>query len=182
MQEFPSLTTERLILRAFTLEDAPRVMELAGEWEIAETTANIPHPYEPGMAKAWINTHADQFQDHEGATFAITLETSGLLVGAVGFHINPPHRWAEMGYWIGVPYWNQGYATEAASAVLDFGFENYDLNRFQARHMTKNPASGRVLQKIGMTCEGTLRESIFRWDRFEDIALYAILRSEHGVD
>ena len=75
---------------------------------------------------------------------------------------------------------NQGYATEAAQAVLEYGFRKLGLHRVQARHFTKNPASGRVMQKIGMTYEGTLRQSIYRFGRFEDAALYSILRHEFG--
>ncbi len=178
MGQIPTLITARLVLRPFTLSDAPVVKELAGEWEIAETTANIPHPYEEGMAEVWISTHQESFDKGEAVTFAITLRTDARLVGAIGLRIIKAHRLAEMGYWVGRPYWNQGYCTEAAQAVLRYGFEVLDLNRVQARHMTHNPASGRVMQKLGMKYEGTLRQSLFRWGKFRDAAIYSILRDE----
>ncbi len=181
MAQIPTLTTPRLILRPFTLDDAPAVKELAGEWEIAATTANIPHPYEEGMAEEWIRTHQENFDKGEAVSLAITLKPEGGLVGAIGIHINKTNRLAEMGYWVGKPFWNRGYCTEAAREVVRYAFEELDLNRVQARHMIKNPASGRVMQKIGMQYEGTLRQSIFRWDKFEDAAMYSILRDEYGL-
>jgi RimJ/RimL family protein N-acetyltransferase len=114
MTNQPILKTERLLLRAFRLEDAPRVQELAGEREIAETTATIPHPYEDGVAEEWIATHAEAFKKGNGVTFAHELRPSGPIVGAIALWIRKIHGWAELGYWIGRPYWNQGYCTEAA--------------------------------------------------------------------
>jgi [ribosomal protein S5]-alanine N-acetyltransferase len=178
MPQIPTLTTERLILGPFTLQDAPAVKDLAGEREIAATTANIPHPYEDGMAEEWINTHQDAFDKGESVTFAIVRKADKQLIGAIGVHIYPINQLAEMGYWIGKPYWKQGYCTEAAAEVIRYSFEQLGLNRIQARHMTKNPASGRVMQKIGMKYEGTLRQSILRWEKFEDAAMYSILRNE----
>jgi RimJ/RimL family protein N-acetyltransferase len=101
------------------------------------------------------------------------------LIGAMGIHISQSHNRAELGYWIGVPYWNQGYCTEAARAVLRYGFETLGLNRIQARHLARNPASGRVMIKIGMRHEGTMRQAVIKWEAYEDIKLYAILRSEY---
>ncbi|MBE0411270.1 MAG: GNAT family N-acetyltransferase [Anaerolineales bacterium] len=180
MPQIPTLTTERLILRPFTLQDAPAVKDLAGEYEIAATTANIPHPYEDGMAEEWINTHQDAFDKGEGVTFAIVRKADKQLIGAIGVHIYTINQLAEMGYWVGKPYWKQGYCTEAAREVIRYSFEQLGLNRVQARHMTKNPASGRVMQKVGMQYEGTLRQSLLRWETFEDAAMYSILRDEYG--
>jgi RimJ/RimL family protein N-acetyltransferase len=181
MTEIPTLKTARLILRPFTVEDAPVVQALAGEWEIAATTATIPHPYEDGMAEAWIGTHQEAFERGEAVTFAVIRRTDDLLVGAIGLEVNKTQYMAELGYWIGKPYWNQGYGTEGAQEVVRYAFEVLGLNRVQARHMTKNLASGRVMQKIGMTSEGTSRQSIFRWGQFEDAAIYAILRDEYDA-
>ena len=179
MTGIPTLSTNRLILRPFNQDDAPRVRELAGEWEIAETTAKIPHPYEEGMAEEWISTHEDAFENDNGVTFAVILPSGGTLVGAIGLGLNKTHQLAELGYWIGKPYWNQGYCTEAAKEVLRYAFEDLRLNRVQARYMTKNPASGRVMEKIGMIREGVLRQSLSRFEAFEDAAIYSILREEY---
>jgi RimJ/RimL family protein N-acetyltransferase len=178
-KEYPVLETQRLELRAFTQSDAPVVAQLCGAWEIAETTASIPHPYEQSMAEAWIESHRPAFERGDSVAFAITRVRDARLVGAVDIHINKSNRMGEIGYWIGVRYWNRGYATEAVQAVIDYGFNHLGLNRIHARHMTNNPASGRVLQKAGMRLEGILRQSIFRWDSFEDAAMYSILCEEY---
>jgi [ribosomal protein S5]-alanine N-acetyltransferase len=180
MSERPTLETARLILRPFILADAPEVQRLAGAREVASTTANIPHPYPDGLAEEWIGSHQAKFDAGELVNFAITLR-DGTLMGAIGLVINKTHRRAEMGYWLGVPYWNQGYTTEAAQAVLGYGFEKLGLNRIFARYLTRNPASGRVMHKMGMTYEGCQRQHDLKWDQFEDIGLYGILKSEYDA-
>lgn len=125
-------------------------------------------------AAAWIARPKDP--DHH--VFAIILREGGDLVGAIGLEAKPDHGRAEIGYWVGVPYWNRGYVTEAARAVLGFGFESLGLHRIFAMHFTRNPASGRVMQKLGMKHEGTLREHEKKWDVFVDCEVYGILHSE----
>lgn len=173
----PTLRSERLALRPFTLDDARRLQELVGARQVASTTLTIPHPYEAGMAEAWIGGHADAWAQEHRLSLAVTHGAEG-LVGAVGLHVIPRHRRAELGYWIGVPFWGRGYATEAARTVIDYGFGELGLHRIEARHFPRNPASGRVLSKVGMIREGTLREHVVRWDRFEDLVCYGILEGE----
>ena len=177
-KKLPELTTKRLILRPFRPADGPAVQRLAGERVIASTTCSIPHPYLDGVAELWISTHAGAFAEGTGATLAITLRKTGELAGAIGVDVNEKNDWAEVGYWIGQPYWGRGYATEALRAMLPWAFETFDLNRIQACHFTRNPASGRVMQKAGMTREGILRQRVKKWGVFEDIAVYALLRHE----
>jgi ribosomal-protein-alanine N-acetyltransferase len=172
------LYTERLHLRPFTLDDAPVVQKLAGDKAIAITTLNIPHPYEDGMAEEWISTHKERYEKGELVNFAITLRQNTSLIGAIGLVINQQHESAELGYWIGKPYWNLGYCTEAAHAVVRFGFEQLRLNRVCASHFSENMSSGRVMEKIGMTYEGCHRQQMKKWDKFIDLKVYAILRSE----
>jgi RimJ/RimL family protein N-acetyltransferase len=114
--------------------------------------------------------------------FAITHREKGFLIGGIGLNnINKEHENAELGYWIGKPYWGKGYCTEAARTVLKYGFEVMRLNRIHANHYTRNPASGRVMQKIGMKHEGHLRQHVKKWGKFEDSEVYGILRSEYLV-
>lgn len=178
MPDQPTLQTPRLILRPFRLEDAPMVQRLAGAPEIADTTMHIPHPYLDGVAEAWIAKHPTEWADGRLATFAITERADGALAGAMGLTIAAAYENAELGYWVGVPYWGRGYCTEAARAVLEFAFDQLKLHRVQARHYTRNPASGRVMQKLGMKSEGVHRESMLTGDRFEDVAFCALLASE----
>jgi [ribosomal protein S5]-alanine N-acetyltransferase len=192
MSYIPILYTPRLTLRPFTLADGPRVRELAGDARIAATTANIPHPYPAGLAEIWIQSHAPLAQDSRQFTFAITLAgtrtpdrendllDTGHVIGAVSLILSSDLAIgrAELGYWIGVAYWHRGFATEAANAVLGFGFQRLGLRRVFARHVAHNYASGRVLEKLGMTHEGTLREQFVKDDQTYDLESYAILKDE----
>jgi RimJ/RimL family protein N-acetyltransferase len=185
MNEQPRLLTPRLVLRPFALTDAPDVQRLAGAREVASTTLNIAHPYPDGAAEAWISTHASSWASGESITCAVTRRDaaaeheSGALVGAISLSIEAAFDRAEMGYWMGVPYWNQGYCTEAACELLRYAFEVLGLNRVMATHLVRNPASGRVMQKAGMTYEGCLRQHAKKWGQYDDLALYAILREEY---
>jgi len=178
MKQRPMIKSERLLMRPFVLSDAKRVQLLAGNKAIASTTLNIPHPYEDGMAEEWIGTHQERFEKGELFNFAIELQSSQELIGAIGLVVNAQHAHAELGYWIGEPYWNQGYCTEAALEVLRYGFKEIGLHRIHATHLSRNPASGRVMEKIGMQHEGCRRQHFQKWGNFEDVELYGIL----GID
>jgi len=179
MVERPTLITPRLRLRPFCAADSRDVQRLAGDREIAAGTLLIPHPYPDGLAQAWIKSHQESYERGEGVVWAITLEPAGTLVGAIGLSVDSENGRAELGYWIGRPYWSRSYATEAGKAVVDYGFSVLGLNRIYARHLGRNPASGRVMQKLGMSHEGSLRQDVKKWGRFEDLELYGILRPEY---
>lgn len=174
----PTLRTLRLVLRPWRLDEGPRVEDLAGAWEIADTTARIPHPYPAGLGGEWIGAHGEQWSRGSAAVFALALADTDEALGTISLEVNKGADSAELGYFIGVPYWNRGYMTEAARGLIDFGFEQMGLNRIVALHMTRNPASGRVMEKAGMTLEGILRQAIRRWDVYEDMVVRSILRSE----
>lgn len=174
----PILRTPRLILRPFTLADAPAVQRLAGAPEVAATTAAIPHPYEDGMAEAWINSHPAALEGETNVVYAITDATSGSLLGAIGLRVDLEQNRAELGYWLGHPYWRNGYMTEAAAEMLRYAFEALGLRRVLARHFAINPASGRVMQKIGMAHEGVMRQHFVKWGRPVDVVFYGILADE----
>ncbi|HYH07893.1 MAG TPA: GNAT family protein [Thermoanaerobaculia bacterium] len=170
----PTLRTTRLTLRPFTLDDAPAVQRLAGAYEVALNTLLVPHPYPDGAAEAWIDTHQDDFDANRLHTFAID---DGALVGAIGL-VMKGDGIAEIGYWIGVPFWNRGYTTEAAIEIIRYGFEDAGLERVFAGYFARNEASGRVMQKVGMTYEGTLRRHAVKWGERLDVVYYGILREE----
>jgi len=174
----PVLTTTRLRLRPFLPDDAAAVQRLAGDLAVARTTLNIPHPYEDGMADAWITMVAEDFASGRQVVFAITDGTSGDLVGAIGLVLRLEHARAELGYWVGHPFWGRGYAPEAVREVLRYGFDTLGLHRIHACHFSHNPASGRVMLKAGMRQEGMARAHVRRFDRFEDLVQYGILREE----
>lgn len=173
------LSTPRLRLQPLGTQHIDAIASLAGAREVAETTLLIPHPYRREDAEAFVALAA-----RDAATapppqlvWAISHTTQPVL-GCISLSFNWPHSRAEMGYWIGVPFWGCGYATEAARAVIDWGFSAAGLNRIDAHHMAHNPASGRVLEKVGMTREGVVREHIRRDGRFIDGVVYSILRRE----
>ncbi|HEX7708287.1 MAG TPA: GNAT family protein, partial [Thermoanaerobaculia bacterium] len=85
---------------------------------------------------------------------------------------------AELGYWVGVPFWGRGYASEAAAEVIRFGFEDCGMHRIYGCHYARNPASGRILEKVGMTREGTFRQHILKWGEYLDVVYYGLLREE----
>lgn len=155
------------------------MQRLAGDPAIADTTLHIPHPYPDGAAESWINTHQERWESGLGVIYAITLRSTSELVGAISvLGVSQQNRHGEMGYWIGARYWNQGYCTEAARALIRFSFDTLGLHRVFAHHLARNPASGRVMAKAGMRYEGTLREHTRKNDVFEDLPLYGILASE----
>ncbi|MBC8171291.1 MAG: GNAT family N-acetyltransferase [Anaerolineae bacterium] len=173
----PVLETERLVLRSMMASDAANIQKLASAYEIASNTLTMPHPYPDGAAEVFISAVRDEMEGGESFVFGITLK--GEVIGCIGLHPTTQFNRAEMGYWIGLPYWGQGYTTEAAAKILEFGFETLELNRIYAAHFTHNPASGRVMQKIGLRYEGTMRQHYRRFDVYQDTAFYGLLREDY---
>ena len=174
----PSLATPRLTLRPFTTDDVAAVHRTCSDREIARNTLRIEHPYPDGAALHWIKQHPDLWLKGEAAVFAICVTESSQFVGAMGLEISEDHQNAELGYWIDRSHWGNGYCTEAAAAVIVFAFEQLALHRVHAHYMTRNPASGRVMEKVGMTKEGLLRKHVRKWGVFEDVAFYGILATD----
>jgi len=179
-KEFPKIETKRLLLRFFELSDADRVRELAGDKAISDTTLNIPHPYEKGMAEEWISAHRIKFESGESVHFAIILKSTQELIGAISLIIDKNFNRGELGYWIGREYWNQGYCTEAARAVLEYGFNQLFLHKITSSRFSRNPSSGKVMCKIGMKKEGFLKKHVAKRNNYEDLVVYGILRKEWG--
>lgn len=171
--------TNRLILRCLQEGDAARIVELAGDYEVSKMTLNIPYPYPPEGAINFIRGSMEAWGKGERFAFAMVQKKTDTFMGVIGFRPNQQHFRAEVGYWIGVPYWGNGYTTEALHRVIQFGFETLKLNRIQASYRTDNPASGRVMEKAGMQYEGTLRQMMFRDGEFTDLSYRAILREDY---
>jgi len=145
----PIIETERLVLKSFVLADGPELQKLAGNPNVSKTTLNIPYPYEDGMAEAWISTHSENWVNKRSATFAIKLKSSHELIGDVSL-VDIQESQAELGYWVGEPYWDRGYCTEAAKALVHYSMNKMGIKKIVAEHLRTNPASGRVMEKIGM--------------------------------
>ena len=175
---FTPLQTERLILRFHAPSDIPALMPLIGAREVAATTLRIPHPYTESDARDFITATQEDLSSGSGLRLGIVLRESDTLCGGVGLRIESDHRRAELGYWIGVPHWGRGYATEAARAIVQYGFETLQLHRIFASHFVDNLASARVLRKIGMRHEGCQRAHILKWGEFLDIEMYGMVASD----
>lgn len=172
-----TVRTERLLLRPFHATDAEAVHRLAGSKDVAAGTF-LPHPIDRQAAQDWITERLKDQAAGTGATFAITLAESGEVIGSIGMEIVAEHEQGRLSYWLGSAYWNRGYGTEAVTALLEYAFNSLMLHRIYAPHFHTNPASGRVLQKVGMTHEGRLREHYLRFGKRIDVELYGLLRDE----
>ena len=144
----PVLETKRLALRAARLEDAKAVAALANDRRIAENTARIPYPYKLADAEQFIAGASKKGE----AAYLVTLR-DGTIVGACGLMFREDDA-PEIGYWLGVPYWNKGYATEALHALIDYAFTDLTHVAVQAGARVTNPASRRVLEKCGFQWTG----------------------------
>lgn len=176
--DYPRIETARLLLRPFAPADAPAVQLLAGAREVADTTLLIPHPYPDGAAEQWIASHVADWRARRALVLAVTLRDTGAVIGSISLTFALEHARAELGYWIGVPFWRLGFATEAAMAVVDFGFRVLGLNRVQAHHFARNTSSGRVLLRCGLRREGASPRAVLKNGRFEDLVFHGVLRRD----
>lgn len=169
------LETPRLILRPFLPVDAAQVQLLAGDKRVAETTLHIPHPYLDDMAGQWIAGHLEHWQHKTAVIYAITDKVDNYLMGTMSL-VDIQAEEAELGYWLGVDYWGKGYATEAARALADFAFSSLKINKLTADHLIDNPASGKVMEKIGMSYQHNIQK-LDRYGRLADVKVYHLLKT-----
>jgi RimJ/RimL family protein N-acetyltransferase len=144
----PILETPRLILRPLRRGDEPDFLALAGDWEVARMTSDIPHPLLPMHARAWLKPNANDVR------YAIDMH--GRMIGSTGYFRRRSGA-AELGFWIGRHHWGMGIATEAAAAVVRRGFSVDGHTAFSSAHFVDNPASARVLEKLGFEAIGHSR-------------------------
>jgi len=173
------ITTLPVVLRPFVAADAPRVEELCGDSAVALSTASIPHPYPSGAAAAWIATHAAERDAGTAWTYAIIDVHSDVVIGAIDLRLGVDPN-GDIGYWIGRPYWGRGYATLALRALIAMAFLGLDADAYSAVHLTRNGASGRVLQKCGLTLVGREYRR-HRGGPEEEICLWSITRAQWSL-
>ncbi len=177
-----TLETDRLLLRPLTDADASSIQAAASVRAVADTMISIPHPYPAGEAERYISRQMAAFKAGHAVSFAIERKHEKTFCGVIEIRaIEPKHSQAELSFWLAVEHWGNGYMSEALKPVLQFGFEELNLNRLYAYHMVRNPASGRVLQKNGFTQEGLLRQRVCKWGVFEDAKLWAMLQKDWQV-
>ena len=149
------VVTARLKLRRPQLGDVGALARLAADYAIASMTTRMPYPYQEGDARHFVSVVMAQDRKREN-TFVVDHPDEG-LIGAVGFH-QTPDAWLEMGYWIGRPYWGQGYATEASRGALDWADKDWGRKVVIAGHFADNPASANVLVKSGFLYTGEVQQ------------------------
>jgi ribosomal-protein-alanine N-acetyltransferase len=175
------LETDRLILRRFVKSD---VKDVFNNWSIdPEVTKFLswqPHR-RLSQARVLIKNRLRGYARKDYYSWAMELKATGQVIGniSVGGHNDATHS-VNIGYVMGRAWWNQGYMTEALRGIIKFFFEQCGMNRIEATHDTRNPGSGRVMQKAGMTCEGTLRQAGWSNLGLGDRVCYAILASEYN--
>lgn len=174
-EEARIIGTDRLLLRLFKESDAPEVTRLCNNYNIYKNTLYLPYLYYKEDALIWIKDHFENFEEERSFEFAITDKLTGKLYGAIALSNQSKFSNGELAYWIGEEYWGNGYATEAAEAVLEFAFAEKGYHKVFARYFHTNPASGRIMEKIGMKKEGTLKEHLKKDDEYIDLIFFGIL-------
>lgn len=174
-----TLETERLLLRPFALSDAPDLRHLLSDPAVSGTLLDANGPLALDDAERMIAAWQAASAAGAALVFAIVRRASATLIGCVDLQLTPEHQRGEIAYWIGRPYWWQGYASEAARRVVRCGFDDLELNRIHARCLRRSEAAARVLEKAGLRYEGTQRQGAFKDGAFEDVAFYGALRADY---
>lgn len=163
-----------ITIRCIDRDDLPVVAQLANNPAIAQMTANLPYPYTTEHAKVWFDYLDSHPNEH---VFAVLQD--GQMVGVVGLVHEDEHDRAELGYWLGQPYWNKSIMTAAVGMTVAYGFSMLDIQKIYSRCFGPNRASQRVLEKNGFQCEGCLRAHHMRMGVIHDLICFGLLRSDY---
>ena len=175
---FPRLETQRLILCEQNERYASQMAALANIPEISQNLSSMPYPYVIEDAHDWIAHAKKGYEAGELMSFAIIEKSSGDYMGNIDIMLDSKDMHGTLGYWLGKPYWGKGYMSEAAREMLRYGFEVLGYRRMYAVHFKTNPASGRVMEKIGMQLEGIRRQHFKKGEIYYDLCDWGILREE----
>jgi ribosomal-protein-alanine N-acetyltransferase len=176
----PTLATPRLVLRELTLADAPDIFAYASDPEVARTSIWEAHATLEDT-QAFIRFARNHYAAGEPGPWGVVERARGRVIGTCSLALAAHHFRAELGYALARAYWGQGLTTEAATAVVEYGFNALGLHRIEARCRADNVASERVMQKLGMTYEGALRECSFIKGEFVTTKVYGLLRAEWDI-
>jgi len=169
------ISTKRLSIRRIQLSDTESLTKLANHPAIVATTMRMPYPCTEEYIGAWIKKDLES-SDEQSGFFVISLKSANEIIGVIGLEVDRENERAELGYWLGLDYWNNGYCTEAAEAMLKYGFDDLCLHRIWTFYIEGNDASGRVLEKIGMIHEGTLKKHLKKNGIFKDLEYYGKIK------
>jgi len=174
----PRLESERLVIREPSPTDIPSMPAVFSDPDIYAHTRTIPYPYTEAAAAEAIERFARLSQTGEAQTFFIELKDTAELIGSVGTLNIEGRKQAEFGYAIGRKWWGKGYATEASRALLNYCFNDLGFRELCAHAMTRNPASSRVLQKLGMRSVGVIPGACEKDGVLHDAEGYTITRDQ----
>lgn len=146
------LETERLLLRPQDEADVPAITSGIGDWDVAKNLSRAPHPYEEKHAREFLARMTEERAKGTSYPFGIVRKADAVYIGSIGLHLK--EGVFELGYWLGKPYWGNGYATEAARKVISFAFRELKAEKLLAGWFHDNPASGHVLEKLGFQPSG----------------------------
>lgn len=169
---------QQFVLREWKQDDAEAVALAANNQKIAENLRNaFPHPYTLEDAKWYVNDCIARGEERQ-ITRAIVV--NGVVVGSIGVFVQTDvyEKSAELGYWLSEEYWGKGIMTAAVRQICREAFERFDLLRIYAEPFAHNQGSRRVLEKAGFTCEGTMRNGVFKNGQVHSYCMYALLRAE----
>ncbi|MAU12255.1 MAG: GNAT family N-acetyltransferase [Anaerolineaceae bacterium] len=177
-KEFPALETDRLKLRDMLPSDVTALLRHFGNPEVVRFIDMQPIKT-IDQANEWLRWMGGFFAARDGLRWGIILKGDDCFIGSAGLHNwNQEANYAKIGVDIAPPYWNKGYATEALSAVVQFGWDKMNLNRIEADIVKGNRASMRVLEKVGFKQEGILRQRLRKGGKYYDVYKFSLLRSD----
>jgi ribosomal-protein-alanine N-acetyltransferase len=178
---FPSLRTDRLLLREITPDDAPALFALRSDPRVMRYIGKPPQK-EAAEALAMIENIRQMFTQNEAVTWAVCLsETPALLIGTIGFwRMDKANHRCEIGYMLHADYWRRGIMDEAMGAALDYAFKVLDFHSIEANTDPENEASGRILEKHGFVAEALFRENFYFEGQFLDSRIYSRLNPWHA--
>ncbi len=162
-------------IRCIGRDDIGDVAKLANNIRIAQMTANLPFPYTDEHAASWLNYVEATENEH---VFAITAHDD-VFLGVVGLVHEPEHERAELGYWLGEPFWHKNIMTNAVSLAVGYAFSMLDIQKIYSRCFAPNIGSRRVLEKNGFVLEGCLRSHYIRMGTVYDLLCYGLLRKDY---
>ena len=171
----------RLKFRPFALADASHFSELVSHPDVQKTDLCFDGKIGIEQAQDMMQCYQLAWDDQSALFFAIRLRGNDRLIGSISLMMTPAYNRAELGFWLGRQYWSQGYGTEAACAILGFGFHELNVQRIHAQHLSNNPGSGQIMQKIGMKYEGCLRQHVCRGEEWFDMHQYGLVRHEYDL-
>lgn len=175
----PSLESNRLLMRPICAGDVAHIQQCVDDVRVSNNLSYTPHPYTMEMAETWTRNVNYGMSLGNCCYWTICEKETGEFVGSMGLSIFREQEYCEMHYWIAADQWNKGYCTESAKRIVVYVFEKLNMHRLQITHREHNIASKRVIEKCGFTFEGSARESLKRFGKFENVFSYSILRNEY---